>query len=101
MSIVYPPNLEPGEHPGSRMPSSNELIWSFGPIWPWARHMGEGWSLEFLRHQWGLASGGAVLRIKLFGVFGSLVETVMELRTTVKKAHVYSGTEEPPKERRC
>ena len=42
-----------------------------------------------------------MLRIKLFGVFGSLVETVMERRTTVKKVHVYSGTEEPPKERRC
>ena len=63
--------------------------------------------LELLRHQWRLASGGAVLRIKLYGVFGSLVETVMEppsqvdFRTTMKKACVHSGTEEPPKERWC
>ena len=57
--------------------------------------------LELLRHQWGLASGGAVLRIKLYGVFGSLVETVMEHRTTVKKACVHSDTEAPPKERWC
>lgn len=48
-----------------------------------------------------------MLRIKLYGVFGSLVETVMEppsqvdFRTTMKKACVHSGTEEPPKERWC
>lgn len=45
MSIVYPPKPQPRECPGSRVPSSNALIWSLGPSWPWARHVGEGWSL--------------------------------------------------------
>lgn len=38
-------------------------------------------------------------RVKFRGVFGSLMDTVMEHRTIVEKVRVPLGSEDPPKQR--